>query len=106
MKKDVSMFSKEELDMLNMFVKQAAIEDKRIHGIPNNNTSTKKPAGGFYNQDKSKTFAGNSNKTNQILNQKKEENKQPSQQLKKPRKKNIFFCPIFPPSYGYRYHRY
>ena len=76
MKKDVSMFSKEELAALNMFVKQAAIEDKKLHGIT---TDTKKPVGQFYNQDKAKTFTGNNNK----LNQKKEEKKPPPHTIKK-----------------------
>ena len=54
MKKDVSMFSKDELAMLNMFVKEAAIEDKKVHGISTNNASTKKPVNSFYNQENQK----------------------------------------------------
>ena len=84
-KKDVSMFSADELALLNQFVKQAAIEDKKLHGITGN-TSTKKPAASFYNQDKAKTTATstntNINKSNPFLNQKKEEKKPPTQTIK------------------------
>ena len=56
------MFAKEELDALNMFVKQAAIEDKKIQGIP-----TKKPAGGLYGQDKEKTMDKDINSSTKIM---------------------------------------
>ena len=55
--KDVNLFSKDELATLNNFCKDAAKEDKKMHNIPNisnNNTSTKKPVGTFYNQVKQK----------------------------------------------------
>ena len=69
--KDVSMFSADELAQLNQFVKKAAVEDKKIHGVTGN-TSTKKPGASFYNQDKAKTTATstNSNKSNPFVNQK------------------------------------
>ena len=64
MKKDFSMFSAEELAALQNFAKDAAKEDKKLHGIQD-----KKPSGGFYNQEKSKTVAvsnSNTNKLNQM----------------------------------------
>ena len=77
------MFSADELALLQNFAKNAAKEDKKLHGIQDNASSTKKPVGGFYAQDKSKTVSTstNINKTN-ILNQKKEE-KKPAQTINK-----------------------
>ena len=75
MKKDVSMFSSDELAMLNAFCNNAAKEDKKIHGISGNNASTKKPSGAFYNQDKAKTVAVSSNKINPLNQKKKKKNR-------------------------------
>jgi len=47
MKKDFSIFSADELAMLQNFAKNAVKEDKKLHGIQDNASSTKKPVGGF-----------------------------------------------------------
>ena len=44
------MFSANELAQLNQFVKKAAVEDKKIHGVTGN-TPSKKPSPSFCNQD-------------------------------------------------------
>ena len=79
------MFSSDELALLQ----NTAKEDKKLHGVLD-----KKPSGGFYNQEKSKTVAAsnsNINKLNQMkppIQAKKPEppktSTQPKVEIKKP----------------------